>query len=462
MKVSKKETKESSFKVYFDIIENSKKQSLQKNHLKQVVHQKQSLTTKKQNYSFSKKNIEFNDLELKGASLIKPKPSLSVNKYSYHPTAISDKSPLSKTGKIVRKTNINNNLKNLNPEKKFSLKNKEKNDFKILKFGEILNIYDMDDKNINVNEEVDNFLLKLEEKKTGAEDFEKIIKLDWFDVKSSNSFETLIDKLIEYFLQAVSSSNFPKDFKNYQKNLICFIFNGVEEFLFFDGILSTIFTNLAKIPFHLLDCLEILIVFLSRNSKKLYFLSEEKKESMLNVLILSIFDIEIPNLTEEIFLNVLHISENLLKNPYIRTFFLNNFQDFIRKLVIRCNNACMKNSNVVLKKSHLMEMNLLIICLKYPDFIEKIIREEFILNLINKLNNSLKIQREFPLIIIYTFKKIRKIITNYKLIETKLLNFERLSLNFNKMLKILKGVPLQESLKTIKKMNLIITFLTKK
>ena len=464
-----KENKE-LFKVYFGFKENSKKITIQKNHLKQVAQQKLSLTTKKQPHLITRNNDQnITNLELQGASLIKikQKPSLSLNKYTVNPARLTpNKSPVN--GKIYHKPSIitnNKKVSNLNKENKFGMKKEKtgKNESKIIKFGEILNIFEMEDKNVNVNEEVDNLLLKLDQKKILIEDFDNMLKLDWFDVKVSNSFETLIDKIIEYFLSALTNqTNIPKEFKNYQKKIICFIFNGVEEFLFFDGITVSIFSNLIKIPFYQIDCLDILMTFLIRNSKKLYLLSEEKKESLINLLIISIFNVELTNIHDETYLNIVQISENLIKNNYIRNFFYKKYQDFIKKLIIRVVNICQKNSNILLKKSHLVEINLLLICLKYPEMDEKLSREEFVFNLINKLNNSLKMQREFPVFITFTFKKIRKILTNFKLYEIKCLDYEIVSTNLNKILKTLKSVPLQESLKTLKKLNPIFNFLTKK
>ena len=453
-----KENKE-SLKI---VAQHSKNSNIQKNHLKLVAFQKISLAPKRAT-PINRKNPQQeqvnNDLTIKGDSLIKHKLSFSANKYSFKTNAMKAPIPLVNEGKLLlHKPSIHS--KNVNKsqivskEKKKSISNANRKNETILKFGEILNIYEMEDKNININEEIDNFLKKLEKSQASYENFELILSLDWFDVKSSNSFETLIEKLIEYCLRQSTSNS--KDFKSSQKRIICFILNGVEEFLFFEGISSTIFTNFTKLPFHLFDCLDFLMVFLQRNSKKLYFMNEEKLEFLVRVLIISFLENENMKITDEIFSQILQISDNLLKNSYIRMILFTVFQDFIKKLVHNCQDICRKNSTLVLKS----EINLLLICLKYPDFLEKSSREEIIFNIINKLNSSLKIQREFPMGIIFTFKKIRKILSNFKLWEIRALDFETMNMNFSKM--NLKGLLFQEASKTFKKMNLVKPFVTKK
>lgn len=450
------------FKGYFGCIENSKKLGVQKTHLKKITQQKQSLNIKKPVLTISEPEKVFNELELKGSSFFRKKISLSVNKYTIPTIPASNyiiKSPNIKTGKTLHKMNYPK-VYNVKQDRKQQTSSKDKSKNKILKFGEILNIFDMDDKNINVNEEVDNFIVKLEENKYKMEDFDTILTLDSYDVKSSNSFETLIDKLINFVLKSIANP-ISKEFKNYQKKIVCFIINGMEEFLFFDGISSKIFDNFTKLPLQSIECLEFSIVYLQRNSKKLYFLNEEKKEFMITLFIKSFFTVEMINLTEEKFFNILQIAENLIKSNHVRAYFHTNLQDFVKALVNKCANSIQKNTNLLLKKQQLMEINLFLICLKYPDYNENISREEFIFNLITKINNSFKVQREFPLVISFTFKKIRKVFTNLKLWEMKIFNFDTFYNNFNKLIKPLKGITLQEAMKTFKKMRASYTFMTR-
>lgn len=236
-------------------------------------------------------------------------------------------------------------------------------------------MYDNEERNVNINEEVDLFIDKLDKNNIIIKDFEAFIKNDWFDLKASNNFEILIDKTILFFLKnldnPIEKIRF-KELKEYQKKMICFLLNGVEEFLFFDGISTSIFTNFIKIPFVNMECLDILLVFFLRNSKKLYFFSAEKKNFLLELMIAAFFTHEIHLLTDESFFKILQIAENLLKNNDIRTFLFMNFKEFLNKLTMRCLNYCQNNTNTILNKSSLMEINFLLVCLKYPDFSEKI------------------------------------------------------------------------------------------
>ena len=448
-----KENKE-ALKVAF---EHSKNSLVQKKHLQLVAYQKISLIPKKIAPPPRKnphQDQPKNELTIKGDSLIKHKPSFSTNKYTFKANTVKPLSPLLYKPPVKKPSIVNKKANKSQIEDRDKRDSKAKNEH-ILKFGEILNIYEMEDKNVNVNEEIDKFLKKLEKEQVSAEDFELIFGLDWFDIKSSNSFEVLIDKMIEICLR----TNNPKDVKSFHKMLVCFILNGVEEFMFFEGITPTIFTNFIKIPFHFYESLDFVMVFLLRNSKKLYFFSEEKLEFLIKVLMNCLLQNENLKVNDENFFHILQISENLLQNAHVRMTLFKNFSNYVRKLSQNCRDIYLKSSTLILK-NHLMEINILLINLKYPDFFEKISREEIIFNIISKLNSSLKIQREFPTGIILTFKKIRKILTNYRLWETKSLDFESIITNLSKI--NVKGLLVPEFTKTYKKTMQIKPFLTKK
>lgn len=490
--------KKQPLQLYFGLLENSKRNTSQTTQLKLIAQQKISLIPKKISsnvHKTAKITLEtVKNFELQGNSLIKPskKPSFSLNKYQeFEKTSeillkkpkistVNPKKPLEthKKTKFSAKENatpLRTREKPTSSQQKGAKparngvkpsQNKE-NSVKVIQFSELLELYEKDDcRNVNINEEVAVFLEKFSQGSLTLKDFDSFFSVDWFDLKSANNFEELIEKTGVFLLKTLQnyekSGARLKEIKEFRRKIVGFLCNGVEEFMYFEGISQEIFANFIKLQSFCADCLDILLVFMQRNSKKLCFFSEEKKIFLLDLLVSACFSRELPSISDENFYKIAEISENLLKNNQIREYFFNSCE-FFGRLSANCLTYSQNNANFLIKKSHLLEISLFLISMKHADFPAKVQREDYVLSLFIKLANSLKIQREFPAGIAFLMKKLRKIFTNLKLYEIQAISFEGLAANTEK-LKQIKGflrVELQRLLQKIAKLHIMSPFLDK-